>query len=148
MKDSLIFKSLYLKKWNVSKKNLTANMLLYYLMLFLKPPLYKKYNSINMNKSLERSLILKWIDSMGVYFSVWPPPPPKKNDQIACWGKKIIKRGWKKKCIFFPHLVKSMHIFSPIDLKYKLWQISIGEKISIKKGGGKNMNCKFKIHPW
>ena len=59
VKDSLIFKSLYLKKWNVSKKNLTANMLLYYLMLFLKPPLYKKYNSINMNKSLERSLILK-----------------------------------------------------------------------------------------
>jgi hypothetical protein len=35
-------------------------------------------------------------------------------------GTKIIERGGKKgdKCNFFPHLVKSMHIFPPIDLKY------------------------------
>ena len=47
------------------------------------------------------------------------------------WGKKLLKADIKKggKCIFFPLLVKRMHIFSPIDLK--------NTKLQQKKG------CKY-----
>ena len=63
-------------------------------------------------------------------------------------GGKMIERGWKKgeKCIFFPQLVKSIHIFSPIDLKYtKLKQKKadiFGDKS--RRGGAKNMNFIMK----
>ena len=71
-------------------------------------------------------------------FSVWPPlQTPPKNMAKYHVGEKNDWKGMKKgrKCIFFPQLVKSMHIFSPIDLKFSKLQ---------KKGleiffGGKNM---------
>ena len=53
-----------------------------------------------------------------------PQPPRGGGAKILpnnMLGETIIKRGWQKgwKCIFFPQLVKSINIFSPIDLKYK-----------------------------
>ena len=60
-------------------------------------------------------------DTRGAYFSVWGGG--QKYGQMICWGKKNIERDEKGgKCIFFPHLVKSMYIFSPIDLKFSKWQ--------------------------
>ena len=44
-----------------------------------------------------------------IYFCLTPLPPRAKiwpNFQVG------------EKCIFFPQLVKIIHIFSPIDLKY------------------------------
>ena len=42
--------------------------------------------------------------------------------QITCRGERMIERKNKRGEVayydIFPHLVKSMHIFSPIDLKY------------------------------
>ena len=98
--------------------------------------------------------------SRGVYFSVWGGG--QKYGQMICWGKKIIERDEKGgKCIIFPQLVKSMYIFSPIDLKFSKWQkkaehfythlilnLIWGKNINQKRGGGKNMNFKFNIHPW
>ena len=72
------------------------------------------------------------------------------------------------KCIFFPQLVKIMHIFSPIDLKYTKLQkkrltffacsahyliiinFCWGKNINQEGGEGKNMNSestqrKFKL---
>ena len=49
----------------------------------------------------------------GVYIFLFDPPPRvQKYGQITCRGKKDIQ-GDKKwgKCIFFPQLLKSMHIF-------------------------------------
>ena len=82
-------------------------------------------------------------------------------------GKKIIERGWKKggKCIFIPQLVKSMHIFSLIDLNLQnckkrlkifvcgahrliIINFNLGQYIMQSRGGGVGkMNLKFNIHP-
>ena len=72
-----------------------------------------------------------------------------------------MKKG--DKYIFFPHLVKSMHILPPIDLKYTklqektVWKLhatpfhynkfQLGQKYKSRRGGSKNMNFKFNIHP-
>ena len=58
-----------------------------------------------------------------IFFCLTPHRPGgggQKYDQITGWGKKLLKGDKKKegKCIFFYQLVKSMHIFYPIDLKY------------------------------
>ena len=43
----------------------------------------------------------------------------QKYGKITGLGKKLLKGDKKgEKCIFIPQLVKSMHTFSPIDLKY------------------------------
>ena len=52
-----------------------------------------------------------WKGCRGVYFSVWPPGPGGVGNNIERGGKKGVKMH------IFPQLVKSMHIFSPIDLK-------------------------------
>ena len=69
-----------------------------------------------------------------IWAKIWP------NNRL---GKKNYWKGMKKggKCIFFPKLVKSMHIFPPIDLKYtklqkKGWQLFVWIKLS----WGKNIN--------
>ena len=56
----------------------------------------------------------------GVYiFFCLTPAPGQKYDQITGWGKKLLE-GDKKggEMHIYPQLVKSMHIFPPIDLKY------------------------------
>ena len=79
----------------------------------------------------------------------------------------MIEREWKKrgKCIFFPQLEKSMHIFPPIDLKFTKLQkkrltifylrrapphyinFHLGKKQKSKRGGGANMNLIYTT-PW
>ena len=74
-----------------------------------------KYNTKN--------IFSLWEVEQGCIFFCLTPPPGGGGAKI--WpnnmlGKKMIEREWKKggKCIYFPQLVKSMHIFSPIDLKF------------------------------
>ena len=107
--------------------------------------------------------------SSGVHILICLPPPPikKKNYCQIMFGKKYDTMRTKKRgvgeCIFFPQLVKSMHIFSPIDLIFTKLQkkliifrlqrasphynkLPLGEKYE-SRGRGKNMNFKFNIHP-
>ena len=105
-----------------------------------------------------------------VNYSIWPPLPGggggQKYGQITCWGKKIIKRGWKKRGkmhISYP-IGKRIHIFSPIDLKNTKLQQKKAEIFPLRRapprynnfhlwknrnqeGWGKNMNFKFNINP-
>ena len=75
----------------------------------------------------------------------------QKYGQITCLGKKNIERGEKiiergGKGIIFPLLVKSMHIFSSIDLKFtrlpkkrlKIINFIRGKNINNEGGGAKN----------
>ena len=99
-----------------------------------------------------------------IFFCLNPPPPPgaKKWPNKRLGEKKWLKGDEKRgKCIFFSQLVKSIHIFYSIDFKvYKitffrlrrapliLITFSCGKNINQERGGGKNMNFKFNIHPW
>ena len=58
----------------------------------------------------------------GVYFLF----NPQKYGQITGWRKNFLK-GDKKggKMHFFPQFIKSIHIFSPYDLKYKIAKLSL-----------------------
>ena len=90
---------------------------------------------------------------------IWP------NNML---GENNYWKGMKKggKCIFFPHLVKSMNIFYPINLnihnRKKGWKCSTcdthpliiinftggkNKNINQEGGGGKKMNFKFNIYP-
>ena len=53
-----------------------------------------------------------------IFFGLTTPPPKQKK--ISCWGKKLLKGDEKGEnaYLFFPQLVKSMHIFPTIDLKF------------------------------
>ena len=66
---------------------------------------------------------------MGVYFSVCPPPCTggAKYAQITRWGKNayFIMRG-------VPHHYN---------------KFCLGKKCQARRGGGKNMDLKFNIHP-
>ena len=76
--------------------------------------------------------------------------------QITCWGEINALKGMKKgdKCIFSPHLINSMHnipwlkIYKIAKKRLEFFIINYLGKKYKSRGGGKNINFKFNIHPW